>query len=154
MVELGRSRARLSGFLIDWAKNNPDEKIRRYTYRYTVFAADTKHRAADLEADPKARRAGHQEAIDIYKSLDNEEGLKLYRATLPEGAADEQKAYDPAVWRGIGLISFDLGDYPESQKRLGRLLVERKLGAPVRDIEDNGVKRVVDNDSYWEATLK
>lgn len=154
MVDLAKNRAQLSGFLIDWAKNNPDEKVRRYTYRYTVFSADTKHRAADLESDPAARKAGHENALKVYLSLDNPAALDQYRATLPPTATPEQKAYDPSVWRGIGLLSYDLGDYVEAQKRLGVLLNEKKLGAAVREIEESGGKRVVDNDSYWEATLK
>src|SRR6185503_10751408 len=55
---------------------------------------------------------------------------------------------------GIGLIAYDLGDYAEAQQRLGRLLTDRKLGTPTITIDDNGQPKTIDNDQYWEATLK
>ncbi|HZO06868.1 MAG TPA: hypothetical protein VFB52_10815, partial [Solirubrobacterales bacterium] len=155
MKVLANNRAQLSGFLVDWAKNNADENIRKFTYRYSVFDAATKHLAADLEADAAARKAGLEKALALYESLQSEENTKLYHSTLPPTAsAADRSAPDPAVSLGIGLIAYDLGNYPESQKRLGQLLTDRKLGAPMTETIENGEPKVVENDKYWEATLK
>jgi hypothetical protein len=155
MKVLANNRAQLSGFLVDWAQSNGDENIRKYTYRYSVFDAATKHLAADLEADPAARKAGLQKALELYQKLQSEEGVAMYQATLPPTAsAADRNSPDPAVSLGIGLIAYDLGDFAEAQKRLGQLLTDRKLGAPTMEVSDNGEVRVVENDKYWEATLK
>ncbi|MGB7158243.1 MAG: hypothetical protein WBD40_09275 [Tepidisphaeraceae bacterium] len=156
MKVLANNRAQLSGFLVDWAKNNADENIRKYTYRYSVFDAATKHLAADLEADADARKAGLQKAMALYEKLQSEESVALYQATLPPTASTaDRNAPDPAVSLGIGLIAFDLGNFTESQKRLGQLLTDRKLGAPTMETTDeNGETKAIENDKYWEATLK
>jgi len=154
MRVLANNRAQLSGFLIDWAKNNADENIRKYTYRYSVFDAATKALAADLEPDPAARKAGLQKALELYQKLQSDENLQLYRATLPKDASAADQSADPSVQLGIGLIAYDLADYAEAQKRLGQLLIDRKLGTPTQEITENGETRVVENDKYWEATLK
>jgi hypothetical protein len=52
------------------------------------------------------------------------------------------------------LIAYDLGNYAEAQKRLGQLLSDRKLGTPMIETVENGETQVVENDKYWEATLK
>ena len=58
MKTLARNRAQLSVFLVQWAEQNQDPGIRKYTYRYRVFDAETCCRAADLEDDAAARQAG------------------------------------------------------------------------------------------------
>jgi hypothetical protein len=58
------------------------------------------------------------------------------------------------VQLGIGLIAYDLGNFAEAQKRLGQLLTDRKLGTPMTETTENGETKVVENDKYWEATLK
>jgi hypothetical protein len=55
---------------------------------------------------------------------------------------------------GVGLIQYDLGNYTESQKTLGKLLTDRKLGTPTMTVVENDQPKQVDNDQYWEATLK
>jgi lipopolysaccharide biosynthesis regulator YciM len=153
MQVLAKNRAQLSGFLVDWAKNNTDPNIKKFTYRYSVFDAATKHLAADMETDAAARKAGLQAALALYRKLESPESAELYRATLAPNSPEA--AYpDPAVSLGIGLISFDLGDFGEAQKRLGLLLTERKLGTPTIAVEENGQTKVIENDQYWEATLR
>src|SRR5581483_11313897 len=70
MKTLAKNRAQLSGFLVDWAANNKDPGIRKYTYRYRVFDAETQRRAAELE-DPAsaAREAGMKLALQRYEAL-------------------------------------------------------------------------------------
>lgn len=153
MQRLARNRAELSGFLVKWAKENPDPNIQRFTYRYSVFDAATKHQAAELDDDPTARRAGLEAALKLYHALESPEMTRLYHATLEENSP-ARAGGDPAVSLGIGLIAYDLGDYAEAQKRLGQLLTERKLGTPTIPVDENGQSRIVENDQYWQATLK
>ncbi|HEX8522358.1 MAG TPA: hypothetical protein VF669_08890 [Tepidisphaeraceae bacterium] len=153
MSAIAANRAQLSGFLADWAQKSPDPNIHKYAYRYSVFDAATRHLAAELIEDPVNRAVTLRSVLDLYKKLESPESLVLYRATLDNPSVASTDS-DPAVSLGIGLVSFDLADYPEAQKRLGRLLVDRKLGSPQRTIEENGIERVIDNDEYWEATLK
>lgn len=155
MQVLAGNRAQLSGFLVEWARTNDDENIRRFTYRYSVFDAATKHLAADLEPDPAVRKKELEKALALYEKLQSEESVALYHATLPDDAsAADRNSPDPAVELGIGLIAFDLGNYAEAQKRLGRLLTDRKLGTPLIATTENGQTEYVENDKYWEATLK
>jgi tetratricopeptide (TPR) repeat protein len=153
--ELARSRAMLSGFLVDWARQHADPGIRRYTYRYMVFDAATKHLAAQLDPDPAAREAQLREALSLYEALRSPENVRLYQATL-EDAAQPPLAVDedPAVTFGLALVQFDLGNYAEAQPLLGRLLAQRLLGAPTIPVHEHGELRFMDNDRYWEAQYK
>lgn len=135
---LSKSRAELSGFLVQWAEKHPDPKIRESTYRYRVFDADTKRMAADLETDPAARTSGLQASLALYQAL---------RAT-PQGAAD------PVVELGVALISYELGKYAEARDLLAKLLEQRRLGRPTVEEDRNGEAVSVPNDRYWDATLK
>ena len=75
MQRLARNRAQLSGFLVDWASNNADSNIKKFTYRYSVFDAATKHLQAELEDDPAARTAGLKAALELYKKLESPQSL-------------------------------------------------------------------------------
>jgi len=151
---LADNRAQLSGFLVDWARKNQDPGIRKYTYRYAVFDAAAHHTAASLEEDPARRKAALQAALKVYRNLESPESVALYQATLPPDSADRNSP-DPAVSLGIGLIAYDLGDYAEAQRRLGQLLTDRKLGTPqIAQADAAGETKLVENDQYWEATLK
>jgi hypothetical protein len=153
MKVLAGNRAALSGFLVDWARNNTDPNIKKFTYRYSVFEADTKHRAAGLEDDPQKRKTELENALKLYTALDSPQALAEYQQTLaPADAA--RVTYDPAVARGIAMIQYDLGNFTEAQQRLARLLADGKLGSALIDVDENGQTRTIDNDAYWEAVLK
>lgn len=152
MQSLAKNRAQLSGFLVDWARTNADPNIKKFTYRYMVFDAATKHLAADLTDDPAARTAGLKAALGLYRQLDSPPSVELYRATLDPKSTERES--DPAVALGVGLISYDLGDFAEAQQRLGHLLTNRKLGTPSSTIEEDGQMKTVENDQYWEATIR
>ncbi len=154
MAAIARNRAALSGFLVEWARKNPDPKIQQYAYRYSVFDAATRHLAADLEQDQVSRVVALKNALERYKKLEAPEAVGMYRATIDSGTGIDPIYPDPQVSLGIGLVAYDLADYAEAQKRLGQLLVDRMLGSPQRNVEENGIERIVDNDEYWEATLK
>ncbi len=151
---IAKNRARLSGLLVDWAEKSKDPKIRKYSYQYAVFDAAAKYLAAEMETDPAKRVAALQAAMARYRKLEEPDELTKYRATIDPNSGINPKATDPQVSLGIGLVAYDLADYEEAQKRLGELLVNRKLGSPQQTVEENGIERVEDNDQYWEATLK
>jgi len=154
MKSLARNRAQLSGFLVNWAANNSDPNIRRFTYRYRVFDAEAQRRAADLEHDdPKAREAGLKLALERYQALESAENLALYRQTLDAKPAGDTP-FDPQVVFGIALIHYELGNYEQAAEGFSRLLVGRKLGTAVIQTVENGQSRLIDNDQYWEAILK
>jgi hypothetical protein len=150
---IAQNRATLSGFLVSWAKNHRDADIRRFYYRYSVFDAASKHLAADLEESREARRKGREEALKLYEQLLSPEFVKMYQRTL-EGTSVDPNYPDPQVILGIGLLQYDLQNYEEAQKHLGKLLYDRKLGTATMTVTRDGEDVVVDNDQYWEATLK
>lgn len=149
MLLLARSRATLSGYLVQWAQTNPDERIRRYTYRYRVFDADTMHLAARLEEDPAARIKSLNEALAKYKNLQNTQEVEEYRRTLA-GTGTDPDYPDPAVTLGMAGVYFDLGDYQSAQPLYGRLLADKKLGTEQKLVDGE----LVDNELFWEATCK
>ena len=153
MRKIARNRAALSGNLVAWAKDNPDPRIKQFTYRYSVYEADTKARAADVETDPAERAKLFDEALKLYAKLDSPENLAAYKATLPP-AQQAGAAYDPAVKRGVAMLQYDMGDYADAQKGLAVLLKDARLGSPLMDTEQDGQIRTTDNDAYWEAVLK
>jgi hypothetical protein len=117
-----------------------------------VFDAATKQLAADLEEDPAKQKAQWQAVLKLYQQLESPQSAALYKATLDPKTADVNSP-DPAVSLGIGLLSYSMGDYAEAQKRLGRLLTDRKLGTPTVAVEENGQTKLIENDQYWQATL-
>jgi hypothetical protein len=140
MIQLAANRAMLSGFLVQWATDSSDPKIRAYAYTYRRFDADAKRTAAELEPDAGKRKEELAEVMVLYKQLQTPEDLALYRATAEgEGGADPNEP-DPLVTLGIGLTAYDLGDCQTVKQDLGSLIHDQKLGD--------------DNDQYWEATYK
>jgi hypothetical protein len=153
--QLADSRAAISGFLVEWSKNNPDPNIQKYAYRYAVFDAATKHMAANLENDPAQKQEKLKQALDLYKSLESPANRKLYAETIEKGSGVDPNAPDPSVSYVIGLIEFDLKNYKEAQARLGPLIYERKLGNPTREVVDaDGSIKTVENEMYWEGVYK
>jgi tetratricopeptide (TPR) repeat protein len=159
MAEIAQSEADLSGYLVDWAKNNPNAEIKSSAYRYMVFDARTKRLAGTLSTDPAKREALLAKAMDAYKKLQSPENTTLFKATLDQakiasGDLDPNQP-DPNVRLGIALTDFELKNYKESGEILGDLLNNGKLGpATLATVDTTGEQKVVDNDTYWEATYK
>jgi hypothetical protein len=153
MRKIARNRAALSGNLVAWARDNPDPRIKQFAYRYSVYEADTKARAADVESDPTERAKLFDEALKLYTNLESPESLAAYRATLSP-AQQASASYDPAVKRSVAMLQYDLGNYAEAQKGLAVLLKDGRLGSPLMDTEQDGQFHTTDNDAYWEAVLK
>ena len=154
MRVLAKNRAQLSGFLVGWAENNADPNIKRFTYRYKVFDADTHRRSADLDPDPASRAKGLNDALAKYQSLESPENVELYRQSIDPNLVDPA-APDPQVEFGVALIHYDLGNWKEAADRFSRLLTSRRIGNPVNAVQqEDGETRYADNDAYWEVVLK
>jgi tetratricopeptide (TPR) repeat protein len=150
---LASDRARLSRFLVDWAREHPDEGIRRFTYSYAVFDAETRRVAAELQPPGEARDRAMKEALEAFEALQAPDMFQSYLRTLNESEREATK-YDRAVLLGLGRIRFALGEYAEAKSIFARLLAERTLGGPIVRVVENGIERDADNDPYWEAVLR
>ena len=153
---VAQNRARLTGFLVKWAQDNPNEALRKLAYSYRVFDAEVQRFAAVQEADAAAREAGLRRALDLFVNLNTPEGAAQYKASLPPELTAEagDVPYDPTVVLGLARTQFDLGQYQEARDSFSRLLNDRRLGPPVMTVEDHGQPRETDNENYWEAVLK
>lgn len=157
MGDIAKSEAALSGFLVDWARNNTNPEIKRFTYQYMVFDARTQRLAGTLATDPKEKTALLDKAMAAYTRLQQKDNHALFAATLDakkvaSGEIDANQP-DPNVQLGIGLTDFELKDYKDAAQILGDLLNLGKLGGPTLLITDpHGEEKVVLNDTYWEAT--
>lgn len=157
MRDIAKSEAALSGFLVDWARNNPNPEIKKFTYQYMVFDARTQRLAGTLATDPKERTPLLDKAMAAYQRLLQKDNVALFKATLdPKKVASTEidpEQPDPNVQLGIGLTDFELKDYKAAADILGNLLNLGKLGGPTLLITDpHGDEKVVENDTYWEAT--
>jgi hypothetical protein len=161
MRDIAKSEADLSGFLVQWASTNTMPEIKKYTYQYMVFDARTKRLAGTLAQEPTDRATLLQQAMAAYKTLQQPQNAALFKATLDQakiksGDIDPNMA-DPNVTLGVALTNFELKDYKDASTALGDLLNSGKLGSAtllVNDPTGNGEQKVVDNDTYWEATYK
>jgi tetratricopeptide (TPR) repeat protein len=154
---IARSEADLSGFLVNWARTNSNADIRKFTYQYMVFDARTQRLAGTLATDPKEKTALLEKAMAAYKRLEQPDEVALYKATLdPAKVASndiDPNQPDPKVQLGIGLTDFELKDYKDAADLLGNLLNLAKLGGATVLITDaHGDEKMVDNETYWEAT--
>src|SRR5205807_1917436 len=82
MSDIAKSEAALSGFLVDWAKNNSNAEIKKFTYQYMVFDARTKRLAGTLAQEPGEKQKLLDQAMNAYKALQSLENVALYKATL------------------------------------------------------------------------
>lgn len=154
---IAKSEANLSGFLVNWARTNSNPEIRKFTYQYMVFDARTQRLAGTLATDPNQRSAQLEKAMAAYKRLQQPDNVALYKATLDQAKVAAGQINpddpDPKVQLGIGLTDYELKDYKNAAELLGNLLNTGKLGASTVLITDaHGDEKVVDNDTYWEAT--
>ena len=159
MRSIAQSEAELSGFLVEWARKNPDERVRNFTYQYMVFDARTKRLAGTLATNASERTRLLDEAAGAYKLLKQPQYVKMYQATLPKEKVDDASIDpnqpDPNVQLGIALTDFELKNYKEASDLLGDLLNNGKLGGPTMSGKEAGGENTkLDNDVYWEATYK
>ncbi|HLL90748.1 MAG TPA: hypothetical protein VK324_15710, partial [Tepidisphaeraceae bacterium] len=153
MRQIAANRAQLSTFLVKWASEHRDEKIKKFTYNYRVFDAASKKLDAELTEDPNARKEKLTRTLALYKELQSPENLGLYRQTIA-GHDKADGGADPQVQFGVAMTAYDLGDFNTAFPILSELINGRKLGAEKTTVSENGESRLVDNDQYWEAKLK
>lgn len=150
-----RNRAMLTPFLVDWASKHSNPDIKKLTYTYSVFDADTQRRAAELSEDPAKRKTLLEAAVKRFKELDSEASVKEYIASLPKEKQAKAK-YDPQVKFGLGRAYFAQGDFKEARLMFALLARDKVLGSGYLTKEDKatGLFEVKDNPSYWEAMYK
>ena len=151
MRTIAQNRARLSGFLVEWARGNKNPDIAKRVYSYSVYDAESKRLAGTLAKDKKLLG----DALAAFKRLLTPEMTALYRKEVAGTRIDPEYPH-VNVLLGVGLVNFELGDYEGSRDALGRLLVDRKLGTPkVEKIDERtNETRYEDNQPYWEAWYK
>lgn len=152
MSMLAQNRARLSGFLVEWARTNKNPDINKRVYSYSVYDAESKLRAGMLSKDEK----GLRDALAAFQKLRSPEMVELYRKEAAGNPRVDPNYPHPNVLLGLGLAAFELGDFKEAQKNLGQLVFDRKLGSAKLEKVDEKTNesRYVDNENYWEAWYK
>ena len=160
MREIAASEAALSGHLVDWARNNANPEIKKFTYQYMVFDARTQRLAGSLATDPAEKKRLLNQALAAYQNLQQPGNVALFKATLDKAKVDKGEIDptqpDPNVRLGIALTDFELGNFKEAGEILGDLLNNGRLGGATLLVSDptTGEQKVTDNDTYWEATYK
>jgi hypothetical protein len=144
MRQISHMEAQLSGYLSNWAKDNPDPVNRKAYYSYAVFDAKIKRIAGTLENDPATKEKDLKEALAQYDLLALPAGHDLYVKQLdPKKIGDglDPSQPDTYVLLGRALTQYELHDYANAQNELSDLLVNKRLGDTT-------------SDAFWEATVK
>ena len=154
VAQLERNRAMLTPFLVRWASNHPNPNIKRLTYTYSVFDADTQRRAAELTKDPTKRKQLLEAALQRFETLDSAEGLAQYRDTLPEDKR-AKALYDPQVKLGLGRVYFAMQDWTNARLQFALLFRDKVLGTGfITAPNAAGTFETKENPSYWESMYK
>lgn len=155
MRSLADNIGNLSRFLVQWAAGNANADIRKFAYRYKVFAADAQRRAAALDATAASRQQRLQAALKTFEDLKSPQNVELYRQSQPDIAGDAAQP-DPNVAYGEALTYFDLGNWQQANNMLRQLKANGKLGTPMNRVVDEKTAEIkyADNTQYWEGTYK
>ena len=152
MQQLAQNRARLSGFLVNWAKNNKNPDINKRVYSYSVYDAESKLLAGTLAKDQGQVKA----ALEAFGKLQAPEMVALYKKEVAGNAKIDPDYPHPNVLLGVGRGAFEVGDFKTVQATIGKLVADRKLGsAKLEKVDEKtGESNYVDNENYWEAWYK
>ena len=153
MAQLQSNRSALTPYLVRWAEKNPNADVRKFTYSYRVYDAETQRMAATFLDEPTAQKARRDESLKLFEALDSEDGRKQYAASR-DPAAPAKLAYDPQVALGLARIRYDAENWPAARDAYARLLADRALGTAIATVREAGQEMQTDNDAYWEATLR
>jgi hypothetical protein len=153
MAQLQANRGALTPYLVKWAEKNSSADVRKFTYSYRVYDAETQRLAATFLGDPAVQKARREQAQKLFESLDSEEGRKQFAASR-DPASPAKLAYDPQVALGLARIRYDAQDWSAARDAYARLLADRALGTAIATVRDAGQEKQSDNDAYWEATLR
>lgn len=154
VARLERDRALLTPFLVTWAKDHPDARIRKLTYTYRVFDADTQRRAAEGTTDTAERKRLLDGALQRFDELSNKENVSAYLNALPPERRARSR-YDPQVKLGLARTYFAQEDWTAARLQLATLFSDNVLGSgyvTTPDAAGNFESR--ENPAYWEALLK
>ncbi len=156
-----KSRAGLSGVLVNWARNHKDEKVRRNLYVYEVYDADTQRLFGEsLEGADRDKQLN--KAMNSFEDLRKPAGIDAYKQIVadrkkenPQDKTDPD-APDPQVTLGIALTTYDLKDWKKAATELRKLVYARKIGTRTRTEVDakTGEYKIVPNEQYWEAIYR
>ena len=151
---LERNRATLTPFLVEWAENHPDPRIKKLTYSYRVADADTQWRAAERTTDAAQKKALLDTALRRFTELNDAKYRDAYLDTLsPEARASA--TYNPQIRLGLARTYFSQGDYKNARLQLATLFTDRLLGSGYVTVPDAaGTFESRENASYWEALYK
>jgi len=140
MGKIMANKAKLTGFLVPWAANHKDPKIKAKVPEFRLYDANTKREAGQLVNDPAQKKAVTEQALAAYKEL----------ATQVDAKSKS------SVNLGIGLSEYELQNHEAASSMLGMLIRDGSLGgATITEADEaTGGTLVRDNPTYWEATLK
>lgn len=151
--QLATNRAKLSTFLVDWAKKSANPEINSRVYGYSIFDAEAKLAAAEMTGD-KAQLDAARQAFERLLDADMSALWEKQNANNPKF---DKTFPHPNVLLGLGRAAYDQGDWEIAVKNLGRLLNNKKLGSATIekvDPRNPGQSEIVDNEPYWEAWYK
>ncbi|HEX8322725.1 MAG TPA: hypothetical protein VF595_02315 [Tepidisphaeraceae bacterium] len=154
VARLERDRAMLTPFLVTWAQDHADGRIRRLTYTYRVFDADTQRRAAEATSDPAERKRLLDASLQRFQALDTKPNVTAYLDALPPERRARAR-YDPQVKLGLARTYFAQEDWTAARLQLATLFGDNVLGSgyvTTPDAAGNFESR--ENPAYWEALLK
>lgn len=160
--EILKDRANLAGFLVKWAAENADPKVKKNLYIYEVYDADSQRLYGQSLEDEGERKAALKKAMDAFLKLRTPAKVAEYKTIVaerkkenPEDKTDPD-APDPSVTLGMALVSYDRGDWKTAAQELKKLRFGGKLGSrSIQQIDTKtGEARVVPNEQYWEAMYK
>ncbi|MGN6725202.1 MAG: hypothetical protein ACTHLZ_04755, partial [Tepidisphaeraceae bacterium] len=154
VAQLESNRAMLTPFLVKWASDHPNPNIKRLTYTYSVFDADTQRRAAELTKDPAKKKQMLEAALARFKSLAEKQNFDQYLQSLPPEKRNSAR-YDPQVVLGLGRTYFAMGNWAEARLQFVQLFRDKVLGTGyITAPNAAGTFESKDNPSYWEAMDK
>ncbi|QOV87289.1 hypothetical protein [Humisphaera borealis] len=140
MAKDAANKAKLTGFLVPWAANHKDPKIKAKVPEFTLYDANTKREAGQLLPDGPEKNKVNDEALAVYKKLKELPAMKD----------------NSSVDFGIATCEYEKKNYEGASSAFGTLIRDGKLGG-ANIIEANlagGDSVVKDNPVFWEANLK
>jgi hypothetical protein len=160
-ADIIKSRAGLSGVLVDWATKHKDEKVRRNLYVYKVYDADTQ-RLYGESLDGADRDKQLRKAAAAFQDLQKPVNVDAYKQVVADRKKENPKdktdpdAPDPQVTLGLALTTYDLKDWKTATTELRKLVYGRKIGTRTRTEVDakTGEYKILPNDQYWEAVYR
>jgi hypothetical protein len=138
MAALAANQAKLTGFLVPWAQNHKDPKIKANANQFVLYDANTKRKAGELLADGPEKTRVLEAALKVFADL---------QTKMPQ---------DATVNLGTALTQYELKRFADASGNFAVLIRDGRVGGPTVNDRDEatGGYIVKDNPVYWETTLK